>query len=290
MRRLPVSSIGHELLPAASFWYRAELAMDWKSEATWRLASFIGVLIVMSIWESLLPRRRTTVSRPWRALNNLALAVLNTLAVRMLPVLSAVAAAGWAERHSIGLLHLVDWPAWSETVLTLLALDLLIYGQHVASHKFPMFWRFHRVHHADLDLDATSGLRFHTVEILISMAIKCVAAILLGIRPTDVVLFEIILNATAVFNHSNIRLPIVVDRILRLFVVTPDMHRVHHSVERDETNTNYGFNLPWWDRIFRTYRGQPRGDHETLPLGLPEYQDPDTATRLSKLLRMPFGR
>jgi sterol desaturase/sphingolipid hydroxylase (fatty acid hydroxylase superfamily) len=264
--------------------------MDWKSEATWRLASFIGVLVVMSIWESLMPRRRTTVSRPRRAVNNLALATLNTVAVRMLPLLSAVAAAGWAERNSIGLLHQVDWPGWAETVLTLLVLDLLIYGQHVASHKMPMFWRFHRVHHADLDLDATSGLRFHTVEILISMAIKCVAAILLGLRPTDVVLFEIILNATAIFNHSNIRLPIVVDRVLRLFIVTPDMHRVHHSIEREETNTNYGFNLPWWDWIFRTYRGQPHGNHETLPLGLPEFQDADTTTRLSKLLRMPFGR
>lgn len=260
------------------------------NEASVRLGVFVGVLAVMSLWESLMPRRRVTVGRGWRAANNLGLAVFNTLIVRLVPVLSAAAAGTWAREHSFGLMPLVGLPAWGETVAVLLLFDLLIYGQHVASHRLPMFWRFHKVHHADLDLDATSGLRFHTVEILLSMGLKCLFAILLGARASDVVLFEIVLNATAVFNHSNVRLPLAVDRVLRLFVVTPDMHRVHHSVLRAETDSNFGFNLPWWDWIFRTYIAQPRGEHETLPLGLPEVRDPGATTPLRRMLWLPFTR
>lgn len=262
--------------------------MDWQSEAFWRLASFVGVLVVMSLWESLAPRRQRTVGRGYRAANNLGLNVFNTLVVRLVPVLSAAAAAGWAREQSFGLMPLLSLPGWLETILVLLLLDLVIYGQHVASHQIPMFWRFHRVHHADLDLDATSGLRFHTVEILVSMGLKCVVAILLGARPSDVVLFEIVLNATAIFNHSNVRIPVAVDRVLRWFVVTPDMHRVHHSVLRDETDSNYGFNLPWWDRLFRTYRPQPRGEHATLTLGLPGERDASGTVALLRMLAMPF--
>lgn len=260
------------------------------NEATVRLGVFIGVLVLMSIWESLLPRRQVTVGRGWRAANNLALAVLNTLVVRLVPVLSAAAAGNWAREKSFGVMPLIALPGWVETVVVLLLFDLLIYGQHVASHRLPQFWRFHKVHHADLDLDATSGLRFHTVEILISMGIKCVFAILLGARASDVVLFEIVLNATAVFNHSNVRMPLAIDRVLRLFVVTPDMHRVHHSILRSETNSNFGFNLPWWDWLFRTYQAQPRDRHETLPLGLPEIRDPRESTPLRRMLRLPFTK
>ena len=264
--------------------------MDWRSEAFMRLTVFVGVLVVMSLWESLAPRRTRTVGRGARAANNLGLNVFNTLVVRLVPVLSAAAAAGWARGQGFGLMPLLSLPGWLETILILLVLDLVIYGQHVASHRIPMFWRFHQVHHADLDLDATSGLRFHTVEILISMGIKCVAAILLGARPSDVILFEIVLNATAVFNHSNVRMPLVIDRVLRLFVVTPDMHRVHHSVLRDETNSNFGFNLPWWDRIFGTYRDQPRGDHANLVLGLPEMRQSRDTTPLIRMLGMPLRK
>jgi len=230
-----------------------------------RLIPFFSILVTMMVLETLLPRRKRTESRVKRTVNNLLLTVVNTLVIKVLPILSAVAAATFASHHGWG-----------------------IYWQHVASHHIPALWHFHQVHHADHDLDASSGLRFHPVEICFSMAIKCIAVILLGASPESVILFEIVLNGCAVFNHSNVKLPLWIDRVLRMFVVTPDMHRVHHSVEVDETNSNYGFNIPWWDRMFGTYRAQPRGEHSNLRLGLPEYPHSRQTIPLVSMLKMPW--
>jgi len=253
-----------------------------------RFGVFASVLILIAIWESLAPRRTRVASRWRRSINNLLLVTLDSLFVRVIPALSAVAAAKWATQYHVGLLNQLDVPGWFEGIIALLALDLLIYGQHVATHRLPILWRFHRVHHADLDLDATSGLRFHPVEILLSMCVKVVAVTLLGAGMEAVMLFEVGLNASAIFNHGNIRLPIGCDRWLRWVTVTPDMHRVHHSIRTEETHSNFGFNLPWWDWLFRTYRAQPHDSHEHLTLGLPDLRTQAETVPLASMLWMPF--
>lgn len=260
------------------------------NEAIWRLGIFFGVLVVMSLWESFAPRRKRTMPRGERAFNNLLLVLINTVVVRLIPILSAMGAATWAEHQGVGLLHMVEGPVWLETLVIVFLFDLLIYGQHVLSHHVPLLWRFHQVHHADLDLDATSGLRFHPVEIAFSMGVKSIAAVLLGATAEAIVIFEVVLNATAVFNHSNLQLPLGVDRWLRRVIVTPDMHRVHHSVLMEETNSNYGFSCPWWDRIFGTYRAQPKADHATIELGLASKRLEKETMLVSSMLIMPFQR
>jgi len=259
-----------------------------ENEAIIRLGVFASVLVLIAIWESLAPRRTRVASRWKRSLNNLLLVALDALLVRVIPALSAVAAAKWAAQYHLGLLNQFAAPAWIEVMITLLALDLLIYGQHVATHRLPWLWRFHRVHHADLDLDATSGLRFHPVEILLSMGVKVVAVALLGAGMEAVMIFEVGLNAAAIFNHGNIRLPAGCDRWLRWVIVTPDMHRVHHSIRPEETHSNFGFNLPWWDWLFRTYRAQPRDAHEHLTLGLPDLRNEPETVPVAVMLWMPF--
>lgn len=253
-----------------------------------RPAAFLTTFVVMFTLESLLPRKQRTESRFQRTWNNLALSVLNSVVVRFLPLLSAVGAATYAEKYGIGLFNAVQLPVVLEYVVVLMLFDLIIYWQHVASHHVPMLWQFHQVHHADHDLDASSGLRFHPVEIGFSMAIKCITVLLLGATPESVVLFEIVLNSCAVFNHSNVKLPLGLDRVLRFFVVTPDMHRVHHSIHMEETNSNYGFNIPWWDRVFGTYRTQPRDQHEAMKLGLPEYPQSEQTVPIWSMLKLPF--
>ena len=253
-----------------------------------RFGVFAGVLIVIAIWESIAPRRTRVASRWRRSINNLLLAALDSLFVRVIPSLSAVAAAKWATQYHVGLLNRLEVPGWFGGIIALLALDLLIYGQHVATHRLPILWRFHRVHHADLDLDATSGLRFHPVEILLSMFVKVVAVTLLGAGMEVVMLFEVGLNAAAIFNHGNIRLPIWCDRGLRWVIVTPDMHRVHHSIRPEETHSNFGFNLPWWDWLFQTYRAQPQESHEHLTLGLPDRRTALETVPLAVMLWIPF--
>jgi sterol desaturase/sphingolipid hydroxylase (fatty acid hydroxylase superfamily) len=241
-------------------------------EPTIRLAAFLGVLAAMAAWEVAAPRRRREIPRVIRWTNNLALVVLDTAILRLsFPVL-AVGLAVMAEERQWGLFNTVDAPLWVAVIASMLLLDLAIYLQHVMFHAVPGLWRLHRMHHADLDFDATTGLRFHPVEILISMAIKLAAVGALGAPAVAVLLFEVLLNATALFNHANIDLPRPVDRILRLFVVTPDMHRVHHSVEPVETNSNYGFNLPWWDRLLGTYRAQPAKGHEGMDIGIEQFR------------------
>lgn len=244
------------------------------NEPTLRLAVFLGVLIAMAIWEVAAPRRRREIPRLIRWSNNLGLVVIDTLLVRLTFPVVAVGLAVMAEARGWGLLNVFEVPAWLAFILSILALDLTIYLQHVMFHAVPALWRLHRVHHADLEFDVSTGLRFHPVEILLSMGIKLAAVAVLGPPAVAVLVFEVILNATAMFNHSNIRIPAALDRVLRLVVVTPDMHRVHHSVIPAETNSNFGFNLPWWDRLLGTYRSQPRAGHEGMTIGIEQFRTP----------------
>jgi sterol desaturase/sphingolipid hydroxylase (fatty acid hydroxylase superfamily) len=257
-------------------------------EAVVRLCSFAAVLLLMAVWELRAPRRHLTARKGPRWGSNLGLVVLNTICARILIPLTAAGAASVAQSRNWGLLHQVDWPDWGEVVLAVVAFDLAIYLQHVMFHAVPLFWRLHMVHHADLDLDVTTGLRFHTFEILLSALIKLAAVLVIGPAPVAVVIFEVLLNATSMFNHSNVRMPAWLDRPLRWIVVTPDMHRVHHSVIRPETNSNFGFNLPWWDRLLGTYRAQPRDGHSSMTIGLTELRDEQQVDRLPSMLVLPF--
>jgi sterol desaturase/sphingolipid hydroxylase (fatty acid hydroxylase superfamily) len=261
-----------------------------QNQATIRIVIFLSVLIIMAIWESFAPRRVRVANRGRRSLNNLLLVVIGSLLVRLFPILSAISAADWAGRNRVGVFNWIEAPGWVEILFTLILLDLLIYGQHVATHRLPVLWRFHQVHHTDLDLDAASGVRFHPVELLLSMVVKMVAVTILGARLEAVMLFEIVLNATSLFNHANVFLPEWCDRCLRWIIVTPDMHRIHHSIRRKEMHSNFGFNLPFWDRIFHTYHAQPAEMQEHLTLGLPELRTEEQTVPVWALLIMPFRR
>ena len=262
--------------------------MSGQIEITVRLGFFLGVLLIMAFWELLAPRRSLTVRKAPRWVSNLGLVALNVMLVRMVVPITAAGAALVAESRGWGLLHLVNWPVWLEIVLAVLAFDLAIYLQHVMFHAVPALWRLHMVHHADLDFDVTTGLRFHTLEILLSALLKLAMVVVIGPMAVAVVIFEVLLNATSMFNHSNIQLPGWLDRLLRWFVVTPDMHRVHHSVIRDETNSNFGFNLPWWDSLLGTYRSQPEAGHEKMTIGVSHLRDEFQVDCLSRMLTMPF--
>jgi sterol desaturase/sphingolipid hydroxylase (fatty acid hydroxylase superfamily) len=256
-------------------------------EATVRLAFFFGILAIVALGELLLPRRVLTMPRPVRWFSNLGVVAVDTVAVRLLFPIIGVQVAMAAREQGWGLLNILDLPAWLEVLLGVLALDLVVYLQHVMFHTVPLIWRLHMMHHADLDIDVTTGLRFHPIEILISMVIKMTVIAALGPTVFTVILFEIILNGTAMFNHGNLKLPEVLDRYLRLLVVTPDMHRVHHSVTIRETNSNFGFNFPWWDRLFGTYRAQPVMGHEKMTIGLAQFRNP-AKNNLFHMLLMPF--
>jgi sterol desaturase/sphingolipid hydroxylase (fatty acid hydroxylase superfamily) len=252
-----------------------------------RLSFFFGVLAFVAVWEVIAPRRALTDSKKRRWFTNLSLVVIDTAVVRFsLPILP-VGMAYMAQEHGWGILNMIDLAAWIKIVLAVVALDFVIYIQHVLFHYLPILWRIHRMHHTDLDLDVTSGNRFHPIEIVVSIGIKLMAVALIGPPAVAVVIFEAVLNATAQFNHGNIRLPETADRWLRLMVVTPDMHRVHHSVVPRETNSNFGFNLPWWDRICGTYRPQPELGHTGMSIGLKEFRDP-AKLNLYRLLILPF--
>jgi len=237
-----------------------------------RLAVFLGVLAAMALWEIAAPRRRREIPRVIRWTNNLALVVVDTAILRLTFPILAVGLAAMAEERGWGLFNNFDAPVWVSIVVSMLLLDLAIYLQHVMFHAVPGLWRLHRMHHADLDFDVTTGLRFHPLEILISMGIKLAAVAALGPPAVAVLLFEVLLNATALFNHANINLPRPIDRVLRLIVVTPDMHRVHHSVNPIETNSNFGFNLPWWDRLLGSYRAQPAKGHHGMDIGIEQFR------------------
>lgn len=237
-----------------------------------RMAFFLGILLVMALWEVAAPRRRREIPRLLRWSSNLGVVVVDTLIVRLTFPIVAVGLALLAQERGWGLFNVFDVPAWVAFVVSILTLDLAIYLQHVMFHAVPALWRLHRMHHADLEFDVTTGLRFHPVEILLSMGIKLAVVAAVGPPAVAVLVFEVILNATAMFNHSNIRIPESIDRVLRLIVVTPDMHRVHHSIHPSETNSNFGFNLPWWDRLLGTYRPQPREGHESMTIGIEQFR------------------
>ncbi len=252
-----------------------------------RLGAFAGVLTLMALWELFAPGRRQAIGRGRRWPGNLGLVVVDTLLVRLLCPTAAVGMALIAEARGWGLLNAVGLPAPIALIATVIVLDLAVYLQHVLFHAVPALWRLHRMHHADLELDVTTGVRFHPIEILLSMLIKLGVVAALGTPAAGVLVFEVLLNAISMFNHGNVRLPARLDRALRWIVVTPDMHRVHHSVLPRETNSNFGFNLPWWDRLFGTYRAQPEAGHEGMTLGIAQFRDA-RELRLDRMLLQPF--
>ncbi|WP_462328834.1 sterol desaturase family protein [Thiohalocapsa halophila] len=257
-------------------------------EAPIRLGFFLGVFALMATWEVAAPRRTRLLTRLQRWSSNLGLVVLNTLLLRLLFPAAAVGLALSVNAQGWGLLNALAWPFWAEVLLAVVVLDFAIWVQHVLFHAVPALWRLHRVHHADLDYDLTTGARFHPLEIILSMLIKLAVIAALGPPVVAVILFEVILNAMAMFNHANVSLPPGVDRALRWLVVTPDMHRVHHSIEDDETNSNFGFNLSWWDRGLGTYRAQPRAGHTEMTIGIRQHRDPKRVDRLDGMLVLPF--
>ena len=252
-----------------------------------RVAAAALVFAAMASWEALAPRRPWAVGRAGRWPHNLGILVVDAVTLRVLIPTAAVGAALFAAGQGWGLLHIAGFRLSIAALLGFLALDLVIYAQHVVFHKVPALWRLHRMHHADLDIDVTTGLRFHPIEIVLSMLIKIAVVIALGVPPVAVLAFEIVLNATSMFNHANVAMPSWLDRAMRWIVVTPDMHRVHHSIERHETDSNFGFNLPWWDRLFGTYRGAPQAGHAGMRIGLPIFRAREEL-RLDRLLTQPF--
>lgn len=253
-----------------------------------RLACFLGVFGGMALWELAAPRRRLTVSKSLRWANNLALVALNSVLLRALFPAAAVGMAAFAARQGWGLFNYSAVPLWMAMLVSVVLLDFVIYLQHVMFHAVPLLWRLHRVHHADLDFDVTTGARFHPVEIVLSMLIKAAVILILGPPVMAVVIFEVLLNATSMFNHGNVRIPPALERALRLLLVTPDMHRVHHSIEEDETNSNFAFNLSVWDRLFGTYRDQPRAGHEGMTIGISTFREIKRCVWLPGILALPF--
>jgi sterol desaturase/sphingolipid hydroxylase (fatty acid hydroxylase superfamily) len=252
-----------------------------------RLAAFLVVFVVVAAAEVMWPRRTQLFAKSRRWLHNIGIAFLNSVLVRLcLPITLAGFAVWVGERHW-GILSFTDFSLFSKILVSLILLDLVIYGQHVAFHHIPVLWRLHRVHHADTQIDVTTALRFHPIEIMISMGIKFAAVAAIGAPVEAVLLFEVILNACALFNHGNIRLPAGMDSLLRSILVTPDMHRVHHSAIMQETNSNYGFSISLWDRLFQTYRAQPEHGHEGMMIGLQEFREPAEA-KIDRLLTQPF--
>jgi sterol desaturase/sphingolipid hydroxylase (fatty acid hydroxylase superfamily) len=252
-----------------------------------RLGAFGGVFVVMAIWELVGPRRQQAIGRGWRWPNNLGVVVADALLVRILLPTTAVGLALVAEARGFGLFNVIALSALVGVVVSVIVLDLALYLQHVLFPAIPVLWRLHRMHHADLEFDVTTGLRFHPFEILLSMMIKLAVVAALGTPAAAVLIFEVLLNATSMFNHGNVRIPLGLDRLLRWFIVTPDMHRVHHSILSRETNSNFGFNVPWWDRLFGTYRAQPAAGHAAMTIGIEQFRDP-RELGLDRMLLQPL--
>jgi sterol desaturase/sphingolipid hydroxylase (fatty acid hydroxylase superfamily) len=257
-------------------------------EPALRLAAFFGVFALIALWEAACPRRERLHPRRVRWAANLGLVILNSVVLRLVFPMAAVAFATLAAERGWGLLNALALSDWATLIVAVLALDFAIYLQHVMFHAVPALWRLHRVHHADPDYDVTTGARFHPIEIVLSMLIKFAVIAVLGAPAAAVLVFEVLLNATAMFNHGNLKLPAGVDRILRRFIVTPDMHRIHHSMEVAEANSNFGFNLPWWDRLFGTYRAQARLPQESLAIGVEGLTGDPRCVRLTGMLALPF--
>lgn len=256
-------------------------------ESIIRLSAFFGVFVIMLAWELYAPRRSLNHSRWQRWATNISLTVISTVIIRFSVGAAAFITASYAAERSWGLLNSIQLPLWLTIAASIVLLDIAIYWQHRASHKWHWLWQLHKIHHTDQDFDVTTGIRFHPLEIIVSMAYKIVCIVFIGANPIAVIAFEIILSSCALFNHSNIRLPLVIDKVLRLFIVTPDMHRVHHSVIQSETDSNYSFSISLWDRLFGSYTAQPKEGHLGMQIGLSDYPA-DKDVQLSRLLMMPF--
>jgi len=253
-----------------------------------RLSAFIASFAVLAVAEAMAPRRPRALGRRQRWGGNLGLVAIDTIVVRLVPPVTAVAVAALAEARGWGVLHATGpWPVWVGVLVAVVWLDFAIYLQHVLFHAVPALWRLHRVHHTDLDLDVSTGVRFHPVEMLLSMGFKSAAVAALGPPVAGVILFEIVLNAGSLWSHANLRLPPAADRLLRAMLVTPDMHRVHHSADPTETDTNFGFTLSWWDRLLGTYRAQPKAGHEGMQIGVVGF-DAHVALGLHRLVAQPW--
>ncbi len=265
--------------------------MNWilSHELGIRVAAFAGIFSLMAIWEVVGARRELTAAKSRRWFGNLALVVIDTVIVRLLFPTAAIGMALAAENFGWGLFHNVEVPYWPAVLVSVALLDLAIYLQHVMFHAIPVLWRLHMVHHADVDFDVTTGIRFHPIEIVLSMLIKLSVVFVLGPPVLGVLIFEVLLNALAMFNHANVRIPQRLDHVLRWIIVTPDMHRVHHSVDEKEYRTNFGFNLSWWDRLLGTYLGQPMKGHKEMSIGLEDFRDACWQT-IPRILAMPFNR
>ena len=257
------------------------------TEPQLRLGVFLGLFALLAVLEVFAPRRIPKNVKAKRWVTNWLIVLIDSVIVRLLFASAAVGVALWAEMNGYGLFNSIEAPQWIAIAVSFVVLDFSVWAMHVASHKIPLFWRFHRMHHSDIDFDVTTAIRFHPVEIVVSMVWKSCVVVALGAPAFSVLLFEIVLNGAAMFNHSNFKLPLWFDRILRFVVVTPDMHRVHHSIIHNETDSNYGFNLAIWDRIFGTYIEQPKEGHENMTIGLSEWQD-EAPTRLLWSLKVPF--
>ena len=260
-----------------------------QDDAVIRLSVFLAVFAIFAIWELIAPRRKQYYSKSLRWLNNLSITTINVLITRFLIPVTVIYVALFSQSSNLGLLNLVELPEIVAIIIAVLLLDLSIYIQHYIFHKVDFLWRLHRMHHADLEFDVSTAIRFHPVEIILSLVIKMAVVVAIGAPAVAVLLFEIVLNASSMFNHANIRIPRSIDRFLRLFIVTPDMHRVHHSIIRKETNSNFGFNLPWWDYIFRTYRDQPKDGHLEMTIGIESFRD-QRELWLDRLLLQPFKK
>ncbi|MEE9347756.1 MAG: sterol desaturase family protein [Robiginitomaculum sp.] len=260
-----------------------------ENEGGLRLGIFGAVMALMMGLEAMFARKKRTQGRGHRWLTNLLIIVVDSLTVRLIFPIVAAGAALWAQAKGFGLLNVTNFPLWLDITISVIILDMMIYWQHVASHKIPMLWALHQMHHVDRDIDATTGIRFHPIEIIASMLYKMLCIIILGAPMAAVIIFEITLNASAVFNHANMRLPLKLDAVIRKFLVTPDMHRVHHSVIPAETNSNYGFALSIWDRLFGSYIDQPREGHDSMIIGLPHHQHDGPSSLIWSLI-LPFGR
>lgn len=258
------------------------------NESTIRLTFFFGIILIMTTLEYFIPRRKLLVSKSKRWFNNITLVFFNTLLVRILFPTAAVGVAIFADTNNIGIFNILELSILSTTLLCIILLDLIIYWQHRLFHKISFFWKFHKVHHSDMDYDLTTGFRFHPIEIIMSMLIKFFFIMLLGVPVVAVVCFEVILSTLATFNHSNINIPKKLDIIVRYFVVTPDMHRIHHSIYYNELNSNYGFNISLWDRIFKSYTNTPKDKYEKMTIGLENLQDQKKTVSILSILKLPF--
>jgi len=265
------------------------MLQDWIIEHSdiFRMSAFLTLLALFAVTEWLFPRRKSYGYKPRRWFSNLSIVAINVGLLRLVFPLLAVEVSFITVEKGWGLFQLVGWPGWLNFGCSILILDVAIYMQHVMFHAVPTLWRIHKVHHTDLDFDVTTGVRFHPIEIIISMGIKIMTVIAFGISPIAIIIFEVLLNGSSMFTHTNIKLPLGLDRVVRWLIVTPDMHRIHHSTEMRERNSNYGFNLSLWDRLFGTYRQNPQVDHPDMELGTPAFRNPKYL-KINWLFLIPF--